>query len=1359
MADAARAAETPIRRDAVLEAVASAAERLLRSADWRDTVEEVLARLGEAAAVSRASLTQNSVDRQGRLCSTLVAEWCAPGIPSQKGNPDLQESSWEEGFARWISFMERGASIIGPVRGLPVSEAEMLRAQGIVSLAYFPVAAEGSWWGCVGFEDCEMDRDWSSEDLDGLRTAAALLGAAIGRQLQEERVRLAEARYRSVVERIPAVTYVDVVEETVVRMGFVSPQIEALLGYPYERFLEDPDFWFELVHPDDQERVDAAARRSGYDGAPFDEEYRMRHADGGWVWVHDTSVPVTDDTGRVSHFQGFLLDVTMRRETAKALAEAESRYRGVVENIPAVTYIDQPTGAKTGAGAKITFVSPQIEAVLGYPSESFTQDPGFWFSIMHPDDLARLDGAGAFDVNSVEPFAEEYRMRHADGRWIWVHDTSTAVYDEQGDLRFFQGFLMDVSTRHEAEEGMRRAEERFRVLVEQMPAIVYTEGVEPGTHRATLAEYVSPQVESVLGYTASSWLEDVNFWQRIVHPEDRERAEAAFEHVNQTGEPLKTDYRVLRADGSVAWIHEEAVYIPPHGEEPAYWQGFMLDVTTAREAEEKIRIAEERYRTIVEHTPVISYQESPVRAPYSEDSTMSYVSPQIEAILGYRPDEWETPGFWARVMHPDDLPAVLAESNRTNETGEPYRQDYRMYAADGRLMWFHDESHLIRDASGEPVVWQGVMVDITERKEAEQQLRHAQDRLQALIDHMPAAVYIESPDADPHKFYLSPQVEQLFGYTADEWTWTPDFWLDHIHRDNREEVERLDQRTDGDHAAFATEYRFRRADGEYVWVHDEAVFVPTEDGAGFWQGFLFDITPRKQAEDQLAEAERVLRATIEHLPALVYREPPSPDLGRLYISPQAERLFGYTPEEWTGTPGFWRAHIHPDDRQAVLQANELANQTKEQYSVDYRFMRSDGEYVWVHDEASFVSEVGREEFWQGFIVDITERKEAEQQLREAEEKFRTIVENNPAIIYTQEFDPENPSVSKTTYISPRQPEVFGYEVEDVIADPTLWTRLIHPEDRDRVLAADVKSNSGEADRFSLEYRMIAKDGRIIWVQDDAQLVQIDGRTPFWQGFLLDITERKKAEDQLARALEVERDAAQRLRALDEMKNTFLQAVSHDLRTPLAAILGLAITLGRGDMRLPEEDARDLALRIAENAKRLDRLVTNLLDLDRLARGIATPKLEPTDIATIVEHVLTESELIPTSRLHARLEPVVIPADASKIERIVENLLANTVRHTPSDSSIWVSVLPDPAGALLMVEDDGPGVAEDLREEIFEPFRQGPDAPRHSPGVGVGLALVRRFAELHGGTAWVEDREGGGASFRVLLPSEPPAKDD
>jgi two-component system, OmpR family, sensor histidine kinase KdpD len=218
-----------------------------------------------------------------------------------------------------------------------------------------------------------------------------------------------------------------------------------------------------------------------------------------------------------------------------------------------------------------------------------------------------------------------------------------------------------------------------------------------------------------------------------------------------------------------------------------------------------------------------------------------------------------------------------------------------------------------------------------------------------------------------------------------------------------------------------------------------------------------------------------------------------------------------------------------------------------------------------------------------------------------------------------------------------------------------------------------------------------------------------------------------------------------------VKTTFLHAVSHDLRTPLAAILGLAVTLEREDLTLEPREARDLAHRIAQNARRLDRMVGDFLDFERLARGVAEPNYTSVDVGALLREIVAANELVSDRKLTLEIAPATVRADAAMLERIVENLLGNTAKHTPASARIWVRMTPWDDGVEIVVEDEGPGVPDADKERIFEPFRQGSDS---ATGSGVGLALVARFAEMHDGGAWVEDRPGGGASFHVTIASEP-----
>lgn len=241
-------------------------------------------------------------------------------------------------------------------------------------------------------------------------------------------------------------------------------------------------------------------------------------------------------------------------------------------------------------------------------------------------------------------------------------------------------------------------------------------------------------------------------------------------------------------------------------------------------------------------------------------------------------------------------------------------------------------------------------------------------------------------------------------------------------------------------------------------------------------------------------------------------------------------------------------------------------------------------------------------------------------------------------------------------------------------------------------------------------------------------------------------------DELERLLSQEKETVYRLEELGDMKDTFLTAVSHELRTPLTVLKAGAQTLDRRRDDLDPAMRTQLVERIAENAQRLDELLSSLLDLDRLTRGVVEPDRRPTNLRALVHRVL--EEVSPRRPVVAEVPDVEVRVDPAQVERIVENLIVNAMRHTPPRGAVEVHADVHDDHVLLRVDDEGPGVPDDIKRSIFDPFHQGPSLHPESPGTGVGLSLVERFAQLHGGRAWVQDRPGGGASFRVRLPYAP-----
>ncbi len=235
-------------------------------------------------------------------------------------------------------------------------------------------------------------------------------------------------------------------------------------------------------------------------------------------------------------------------------------------------------------------------------------------------------------------------------------------------------------------------------------------------------------------------------------------------------------------------------------------------------------------------------------------------------------------------------------------------------------------------------------------------------------------------------------------------------------------------------------------------------------------------------------------------------------------------------------------------------------------------------------------------------------------------------------------------------------------------------------------------------------------------------------------------------------MEREHEVSSGLREMNDVKDTLLHAVSHDLKGPLAGIIGAMSTLRRGnELQLTDDEVESLYQMIEQSGRKMNRLIDDMLDLERLDRGQVQPEREPTDVGEMVRRVAREAPGMDTHPVRIDGEQLLANVDPAKVERIVENLLVNAGRHTPGGTPVHVGVRSSGDGIILVVEDEGPGVPEELKSTLFDPFRQGPTAAGR--GVGIGLSLVRSFAELHGGTANIEDREGGGARFVVTLPCE------
>ena len=419
----------------------------------------------------------------------------------------------------------------------------------------------------------------------------------------------------------------------------------------------------------------------------------------------------------------------------------------------------------------------------------------------------------------------------------------------------------------------------------------------------------------------------------------------------------------------------------------------FTDTRAERVTTAKPLLNEATLRALIEQIPLTVYIDR-----LDEVSSNVYTSPQLESVLGYSSDEWASDeDLFVKVIHPDDRERVLAEHRRTRETGDTFRMEYRMIARDGSVHWFLDEAAVIPDETGEPGFHHGVLLEITERKELEDALRRSEEELrrqkrhlESLLEISPTAIVTLDLGGTVTSWNLA--AEELFGYTRDEAVGRGLEDLVADRDDLREEA--VDYRAELERTGrFRAVTRRARKDGSLLDVEVFAVPVTVANEPTGYLIVYHDVTSVKAQR----EAEQRYRDLVEQLPLVTYVDEPTATASSIYISPQAEELFGYPPEDWLDDRELFPKLLHPDDRDRVLADHERVFAAGESsWSFEYRLIARDGRTVWVRDQAVVVSdETGTPLYVQGFQIDITERREVEDALRRSEERFRAMFEEAP----------------------------------------------------------------------------------------------------------------------------------------------------------------------------------------------------------------------------------------------------------------------------------------------------------------------------------------------------------------------------